>query len=139
MEALNEQELMRIQALLEKTAEKYPNDEQSAERVCMMQDSLGFGEVYTFSRDGVSVVDVSEEDMEKVRKYSKLFTIPAREGFEGVVRRLYQCVFVYKDRVFSCELEEDMSLSEYKTALKKLNGVFIRIKREHRERRESAA
>ena len=139
MEALNEQEIKQIRELLEKAAAKFPGDDESAERACLMQDSLGYGEVYTFSKDGFSVTDAGKEDMERIKKYATMFTIPKGKDYTGSPRRLFQCVFVYKDTVFSSELDEEMDLSSYKTTMKKLNGVFIRIKKEHRESKVTAA
>ena len=131
MEAITEDEVMKIKTALEQADKEFPGDERSLARACWIQDSTGFGEIYTFSKEGFTVIGV--EDMERLRTFSRKFTIPAKEGFEGDVRRIFQCVFVYKDRVFTSELESDVSLAEYKTMLKKLNGVFIQIKKEHRE------
>ena len=130
MEAITEEEMIKIKDALEQADKEFPGDERSLARACWVQDSTGFGEIYTFSKEGFTVIGA--EDMERIKTFSRKFAIPAKEGFEGDIRRIFQCVFVYKDRVFTSELDSDVSLVEYKTMLKKLNGVFIQIKKERR-------
>ena len=131
MEAITEEEMIKIKEALAQAVSQFPGDEDSLARACWIQDSVGFGEIYTFSKEGFTVIGA--EDMERIKTFSRKFTIPSKEGFEGDVRRIFQSVFVYKDRVFTSELDSDVSLSEYKTMMKKSNGVFIQIKKEKRE------
>ena len=137
MEFITDNEKNAIINAMVAAMKKYPDSTDCLDRSCLIQDLTGFGEVLTFSRDGVSILET--EDMERLVTFTRKFTIPTRADYKGDVKRIYHTVFVYKERVFCFELGNDVSLGEYKAALKKLNGVFIRVKQEHREKSNDTA